>query len=265
MNATNTAAMERADLHTPVRNRYFYGKLLDVHHLELETNYLNAKRWLLNRCVIGSGVVCGLNVEPGQEPNKVTIAPGVAIDRWGREIIVPRRTAQIVIPADVLHEASYAHEGQRDDTGACIHVLICYHECDSDPVPVLAGDCDTMHACEPGSVREQYRVVFRPGGLPPVRPDCRIPDALANGRVDYAALARWISKPCPQLPDDPCIPLANIWLAGEEGHRCSWEDIDISVRRIVFTNRLLFDLVVCLAEGPQYGSEPGYRPERGHE
>lgn len=51
------------DLKQPVRNKFFYGKLLDVLHLELETDYLNGKRWLLNRLVTGCGVVCGLNVD----------------------------------------------------------------------------------------------------------------------------------------------------------------------------------------------------------
>ena len=70
-------------LETPVRNRYFYGKLLDVEQFELETRYLNAKRWLLNRLVTGYGVVCGLDVLPGDEPNELWIGPGVAIDKLG--------------------------------------------------------------------------------------------------------------------------------------------------------------------------------------
>jgi len=45
-----------ASVKTFVRNRYFYGKLLDVFHFELEQNYLNAKRWLLTRLVTGYGV-----------------------------------------------------------------------------------------------------------------------------------------------------------------------------------------------------------------
>ena len=38
-----------SDLRAPVRNNYFYGKLLDVFHLEMEQEYFNAKRHLLNR------------------------------------------------------------------------------------------------------------------------------------------------------------------------------------------------------------------------
>src|SRR3954447_18001817 len=70
-----------------VRNRYFYGKLLDVHHLEMEQRYLNEKRWLLNRLGFGSGVLCGLEVDVSG--SRVRISPGVAIDGLGREIVVP--------------------------------------------------------------------------------------------------------------------------------------------------------------------------------
>ena len=44
-------------LSTPARNNYFYGKLLDVRHFTLEQSYFNAKRWLMNRLTLGSGVV----------------------------------------------------------------------------------------------------------------------------------------------------------------------------------------------------------------
>ena len=53
----------RAGLQTPMRNRYFYGQLLGVNNFELETDYAIRQRRLLNRLVLGYGVVCGLNVE----------------------------------------------------------------------------------------------------------------------------------------------------------------------------------------------------------
>ena len=50
------------ELRTPARNHYFYGKLLDVFHFQMEQTYFNRKRWLLNRLGLGSGVLCGLEV-----------------------------------------------------------------------------------------------------------------------------------------------------------------------------------------------------------
>ena len=58
------------ELKTPVRNRYFYGKLLDVFHFELEQSYFNAKRWRLNRRVFGFGVICGLDVQLVRRPKE---------------------------------------------------------------------------------------------------------------------------------------------------------------------------------------------------
>src|SRR5206468_11586399 len=42
----------------PQRNKYFYGKLMDVPHFQMEQTYGNWKRWLLNRLALGEGVLC---------------------------------------------------------------------------------------------------------------------------------------------------------------------------------------------------------------
>src|SRR5438270_9372398 len=89
----------REEIHTFVRNRYFYGKLLDVFHFELEQDYLNGKRWLLNRLMSGYGVLCGLDVQPAREGRKVVVTPGIALDRGGREIIVPHTSQSVDIPS----------------------------------------------------------------------------------------------------------------------------------------------------------------------
>ena len=73
MSATESQLMKKLNLQTAVRNRYFYMKLLDVYHFELETNYLNDKRWLLNRLVFGYGVVCGLDVKCGPDDNTIIV------------------------------------------------------------------------------------------------------------------------------------------------------------------------------------------------
>jgi hypothetical protein len=54
------------------------------------------------------------------------------------------------------------------------------------------------------------------------------------------------------LPNDVCIPLANIRLPeGEDPLQVS--DIDISPRPIVYSNDLLFDILLTLAgETPTY-------------
>jgi hypothetical protein len=63
-------------------------------------------------------------------------------------------------------------------------------------------------------------------------------------RISHAAIVDYVTRGCRALPDDCCVPLANIRLRhGNKG----WEpEVDISVRPIVYNNRLLFDLIQSL-------------------
>ncbi|HEV7475355.1 MAG TPA: hypothetical protein VGN90_14975 [Pyrinomonadaceae bacterium] len=263
--------MRKTDLQTAVRNRYFYGKLLDVYHFELETNYLNAKRWLLNRLVFGYGVACGLDVKVGPEGHTIVISPGVAIDKWGREVVVPEETKPLAIPAELLpppRPAGYEAkdmgaardqaepgkydrnkdrqwEDEKKEEEIWIKVMLCYHECEGDPVPVMAGDCGGTDSCAAGTIREQYRITFQEGRSKPINTACAIPDLVPRERIDYPAVVRWVTDSCPEMPRNPCITLANILVSGG-GHHCNEENIDINVRPIVYSNDLLYNLILSL-------------------
>ena len=69
------------------RPRYFAGKLITAEDFELEQRYYIEKRYLLNRMLHGAGIVSGLSVVAGEQ-GTVTVAPGLAIDPYGREILV---------------------------------------------------------------------------------------------------------------------------------------------------------------------------------
>src|SRR5262249_14109821 len=103
-------------LRSPTRNRYFYGKMLDAHHLRLEQDYVNQMRWLMNRLSLGTGVLCGLEVRiRDQARHLVQIGPGVAVDGLGREIIVPTPSA----PFDFKKLADESQrEGDAGEEGA---------------------------------------------------------------------------------------------------------------------------------------------------
>jgi hypothetical protein len=64
-------------LTAPARNNYFYGKLLDVFHFQMEQTYLNRQRWLGNRLGVGTGVLCGLEVEL-DDVTRIRTGDGVA-------------------------------------------------------------------------------------------------------------------------------------------------------------------------------------------
>ena len=78
-----------AELSSPARNNFFYGKLMGVQQFQLEQAYFLRQRWLLNRLGLGSGVLCGLEVVPTEDGQKLWLRPGVALDGLGREILVP--------------------------------------------------------------------------------------------------------------------------------------------------------------------------------
>lgn len=267
------------DLATPVRNHYFYGKLLDVFHFELETSYMNAKRWLLNHQATGYGVVCGLDVILTKDRKGVYVTAGLALDGQGREIIVPGESGPYPFPdqpakhahphkdepekrpypAEHPGQAGYGEKGDRpaqSDTAEPyeepdvveMHLVVCYHECRTQPTPVLSGDCDGEIQCAPGLIEERFRVEFRPGLAPPISLwDCHIPDAVVRGELDYEVLVRWVTDMCPPPHADPCVPLANIRLTLDpDGPTCAPEDVDINIRPLALSNDALFYLILSM-------------------
>jgi hypothetical protein len=242
------------NLKVPERNRYFYGKLMDTYHFELEQEYFNAKRRLLNRLVTGFGVVCGLDVETVCRDGQwwIIVKPGVAIDRCGREIIVPEEANSILRPPIPAYDRSKIRNAswKRGEAGRhayCedeyVHVVLCYHECESNPVPALASDCLSPILCAPGSIHEKYKIEIRENFAPERKNSCL--DLIKDGRIDHDALAEYVTKDCRSMPRDCCIPLANILLVDDDG---KWRpEPDITVRSIAYTNRLLFALIDELA------------------
>jgi len=256
------------DLCPPVRNRYFYGKLLDVAQFDLEQSYFNEKRWLLNRLVSGWGVICGLNVQLGADNQSVVVTPGLAIDKCGHEIMVCRPSDPQPLPppptqppsAPGMPGANTKPAAQPSgtprsgpmpmmegwDCGEYVTVCICYHECPTDPVPALGGDCDTESLCSPGTIAERYRIVILPGGLTPARTTSRLADVVVGGVLNYPALVNYVTNlgcqsPCP----DCCIPLANVRIP-DVGQTYDAKSIDITVRPICYTNDLLYELILAM-------------------
>lgn len=72
----------------PERNRYFRGKMLTAADFITEQRYFNGKRRLINRTVLGIGVICGLGVCRNDDTS-LSVETGIALDYAGREICVP--------------------------------------------------------------------------------------------------------------------------------------------------------------------------------
>ena len=130
------------------RNRYFHGKLMTARDMEAEQTYHASRLHTVARHVLGQGVVCGLRAavesdDGGTESDEVTVRvdPGVALDCWGRPVVVrdPVRT-------------SHRPAGEE------LYVYLAQRECDKESVPVdCAGDV-SEEECEYNRVLELAEV-----------------------------------------------------------------------------------------------------------
>ena len=146
-------------LTAPRRNHYYYAKMMDVLHFQMEQAYGRDMRWLGNRLGLGSGVLCGLDVTV--EEGRLCVGPGVAIDPLGREIVVPVKTC---LDPETLHDPCDGSSSERDGPAARVLTLgVCYRECLTDHAPVLVSDCQTKEPCAPGTVVETFRFVLQQG------------------------------------------------------------------------------------------------------
>jgi hypothetical protein len=228
----------------PERNQYFYGKLLDETHLQMEQEYFNSKRWLMNLLIAGQGVVAGTAVVPAVNGTRVVIQQGVILDGWGREIIVPAVSA----PIDPRALTDDNGNPARTVTGAgSVTISVCYRECGIDPVPVLVGSCKPDGDCAPGSTREQYAVLVKSGTVVPSPVACNFTDLFKPPRPDlHAALANRVSQPYTDPTGTGCIVLAQISLPASGAITAAM--IDNTVRPVVVSNSLLLELLFCLSQ-----------------
>jgi hypothetical protein len=222
-------------LAAPERINYFYGLLLDADRLRQEQSYFNQKRWLLNRLALGPGVICGLQVTADStNPAALTLAPGMAIDGNGREIVVPQPVA---IDASQLTDDSGNIVGP-SPSGQPLLVSLAYAEKAIDPVPVLVADCEHPGNCAPASTQEGFAVLVRlaPGAAPPPPPSNPLP----AGAALRTMLADMVAACSVSPVTDPSVPLARQTLPGGP--------LDVvSDRLLVYSNPLLFQLVWDLA------------------
>jgi hypothetical protein len=190
-------------LPAPTKVNYFYGLLLTEELLRKEQRYSEGALWQMNRLTVGWGVLTGLDFTIDPNKPQVTVQSGVALDGFGRPIVVPGG------PADGTCEQPHAHElcavddhnhetpVSADATGAAflaalglspgdikakpvdLELQIAYAEQMTDPVRALGGHC--AEECEPSTVRERYRIRVR--RLPTPLPFQSLPAAVDEERV----------------------------------------------------------------------------------
>lgn len=146
--------MSKTQLLAFEKNNYYYGKLLTVRDFQLEQQYGISKHRLINRLVIGSGVVSGLQVDK-TGGRGIRISPGVAIDGNGAEIVVSREYVQ----SDIKELSGYPLEGEGDKT---VYVTLGFEECSREPIPTLANSSSCQEVCEANRIVETFKVELTP-------------------------------------------------------------------------------------------------------
>lgn len=169
------------------RNRYFTGKLMTARDFQGEQDYFLSRHYLHNRLLHGWGIVCGLEIE--YHPDRyhhdqladspwiasdcakrwVRVRPGIAIDCYGRELIVRKDWYyELPLPEPVPQtDGSYTNAPRKEQ-----YLLgLRYYEEEIERVPVLYSEevCNGKRE-QANRLREATRLEWvRRGDLPP---DC---------------------------------------------------------------------------------------------
>ena len=152
------------------RNNYFYGKLITVRDSVQEQRFFNEKRRLINRMILGCGVVCGLDVTWDPAAKDLVVSPGLALDCRGRELLVCEPTH---IPFEPFEAHCHCVREKREPPRHRYLVCIEYHECPTEVVELPPLSCDAQERREYNRIRESFRFRVTPcedQQAPP--PDC---------------------------------------------------------------------------------------------
>lgn len=187
MSALHEHPLKPGALSAPRRNNYYFGKLMDVVHFELEQNYGNSMRRLLNRLSLGEGVLCGLLVEKSADGLQICVTAGVAIDSLGREIIVPKKAC--IDPWTLTDECGQPGETLKKDEPHLVHLCLAYRECGADFAPVLVEDCNLKTQCAPGTIVESFRLLVQEKVPAPPADTSAICAALLGAHSAYEIVA----------------------------------------------------------------------------
>lgn len=255
------------------RNRFFRRKQMGVEEFRLEQRYFIERRHLINRTVIGWGVVGGFHLP--SEPPLARVGPGFALDRHGREVVLVDETA--LAPANLMLLARVDNCWRPEDLGRCKpgrYVLaVHYAERWMDDANV-GGPCGCERP-EKCFVCETAVFSIRPLGedkcpcaeescgkdaSPPRACTCCAPDACSGSGSRHACLCQWVdAAPAIREVDGLCewngyrvalsdavdLGCISVEEADDKCHPIKVGGIDDACgpRRIVKGNDLLHDLV----------------------
>ncbi len=229
------------------RNNYFYSKLMTVRDFFAEQRYFNEKRWLMNRTISGSGMVCGLEVEYKPEKGGLVITPGLALDCCGHELLVCEEQVVKLEQAEPRC-APPSTEGRNE--GNQLVLCLEYHECKTEPVQISSIACGGEERNDFNRIRDGFKLRLRhEADVSCDHPHGKLCPLSYNKEHDpdllvHEYLCRELSQGCHECNDKCCLVLAQVTMReGENGTEVEVDDC--SKRKLVYNNQLLYDLIDC--------------------
>jgi hypothetical protein len=239
------------------RNNYYHGKMLNARDLAAEQYYFNEKRWLINRTVIGWGIVCGLEVS--LQNGCLVVARGLALDCCGHELLL---CDPHTLHADKVAEALGIKSDQPSEE---VRWALCLEYCECKTEPVDHGSsCNEERGRDYNRIRDDYRLSIRPfdDACPEDHnDDCCPYEGLGRETSIHQALVQR-SRRCPKCKDCECVLLATgtIKTYPGRGSEITLDDDYWKYRRIVYTNPALASLVRCFHGGLAHITEINWKP-----
>jgi hypothetical protein len=134
-----------------LRVNYAYGMILGLGEFLQEQQYFLQKDYLHERALHGFGTVYGLQVTTAPTPDvaddyTISVAPGMAIDQWGREVVVrsaqcARLGAWLGVQEQTSPGTIAANMGPSGEF--TVHVVLSYDQCADDLVPLPGQPCSS--------------------------------------------------------------------------------------------------------------------------
>lgn len=221
---------------SPDRVYYATGALLDKEDFLCEQLYHRGRLARVLAYLHGSGTVAGLFVPPiSGEEETLTVSPGLAVDRLGRLIEVPRSACirlsrwlqnQIEDPeghARLMNSFRTGSEGEPDCVVA--DVFLKFEVCERGYQPAFAsGNYDATDAVAPSRLRDGYRIdlVIREEDELPV-PSSGFPDLsgltdqeIRERVMQYKLEEAWKEGTAWTGPGETLIPMSE-HISGQDG------------------------------------------------
>ncbi len=180
MSDFSIAAPLQSLLEAGKRVKYSLGLVLGVDEFEQEQFYFLQRARLHNRALHGYGTVCGLRVTTdAQNPLKILVDPGLAINPQGKEIAVARQQCADLNAWLGTHREDAALGGPFGGETLrplSLYITLGYRECETDQVPVPGAPCRSEdETLAPARITETFDLGLSAEQLTPGPDEQRIP------------------------------------------------------------------------------------------